>query len=75
MIRLRPDRRQIPGAPRRDTAAPAGGTRKIVAPLFANIEGSTDLMEDRNPEEAGAIVAAALELMIYAAHRHDGYVV
>jgi class 3 adenylate cyclase/tetratricopeptide (TPR) repeat protein len=43
--------------------------------LFADIKGSTDLMEDLDPEEARNIVDPALKLMIDAVHRYDGYVV
>ncbi|HTJ08880.1 MAG TPA: adenylate/guanylate cyclase domain-containing protein [Candidatus Binataceae bacterium] len=43
--------------------------------LFADIKGSTELMEDLDPEEARAIIDPALRLMIDAAHRYDGYVV
>src|ERR1700756_5503996 len=51
------------------------GERKTVTALFADIKGSTELMEDLDPEEARAIVDPALKLMIDAAHRYDGYVV
>jgi class 3 adenylate cyclase/predicted ATPase len=46
-----------------------------VTALFADIKGSTELMEDLDPEEARAIIDPALRLMIDAAHRYDGYVV
>jgi len=51
------------------------GERKTVTALFADIKGSTELMEDLDPEEARAIVDPALKLMIDAARRYDGYVV
>src|SRR5260370_6171957 len=51
------------------------GERKTVTAPFADIKGSTELMEDLDPEEARAIVDPALKLMIDAAHRYDGYVV
>src|SRR5713226_885885 len=51
------------------------GERKTVTALFADIKGSTELMEDIDPEEARAIIDPALKLMIDAAHRYDGYVV
>ena len=51
------------------------GERKTVTALFADIRGSTELMEDLDPEEARAIIDPALKLMIDAAHRYDGYVV
>jgi class 3 adenylate cyclase/predicted ATPase len=51
------------------------GERKTVTALFADIKGSTELMEELDPEEARAIIDPALTLMIDAAHRYDGYVV
>src|SRR5579864_2552908 len=51
------------------------GERKTVTALFADIKGSTELMEDLDPEEARAIVDPALKLMIDAVHRYDGYIV
>jgi class 3 adenylate cyclase len=51
------------------------GERKTVTALFADIKGSTELMEDLDPEEARAIIDPALKLMIDAAHRYDGHVV
>jgi class 3 adenylate cyclase len=51
------------------------GERKTVTALFADIKGSTELMEDLDPEEARTIIDPALKLMIDAAHRYDGYVV
>jgi class 3 adenylate cyclase/tetratricopeptide (TPR) repeat protein len=53
----------------------AGGERKTVTALFADIKGSMDLMEGLDPEEARAIVDPALKLMIDAMHRYDGYIV
>jgi hypothetical protein len=50
------------------------GERKTVMALFADIKGSTELMEGLDPEEARAIIDPALKLMIDAAHRYDGYV-
>ena len=51
------------------------GERKTVTALFADIKGSTELMEDLDPEQAQAIVDPALKLMIEAVHRYDGYIV
>ncbi len=51
------------------------GERKTITALFADIKGSTELMEDLDPEEARAIIDPALKLMIDATHRYDGYVV
>jgi class 3 adenylate cyclase/tetratricopeptide (TPR) repeat protein len=51
------------------------GERKTVTALFADIKGSTELMESLDPEEARAIVDPALKLMIDAVRDYDGYVV
>ncbi|MBV8454660.1 MAG: zinc-ribbon domain-containing protein, partial [Deltaproteobacteria bacterium] len=40
------------------------GERKTVTALFADIKGSTKLMEDLDPEEARAIIDPVLKLMI-----------
>jgi class 3 adenylate cyclase len=53
----------------------ADGERKTVTALFADIKGSTELMEDLDPEQARAIIDPALKLMIEAVRRYDGYVV
>jgi class 3 adenylate cyclase/predicted ATPase len=59
-----------PGGP-----AALDGERKTVTALFADITGSTSLMESLDPEEARALVDPALKLMVDAIHRYDGYVV
>jgi class 3 adenylate cyclase len=51
------------------------GERKTVTALFADIKGSTELMEYLDPEEARTIVDPALKLMIEAVHRYYGYIV
>ena len=51
------------------------GERKTVTALFADIKGSTEMMEDLDPEEARAVIDPALKLMMDAVHRYDGYVV
>ena len=51
------------------------GERKTVTALFADIQGSTEMEQDLDPEEARAIVDPALKLMIDAVRRYDGYVV
>src|SRR5216683_1390808 len=50
------------------------GERKTVTALFADIKGSTALMEGLDPEAAHAIVEPVLRLMIEAVHRYEGYV-
>jgi class 3 adenylate cyclase/tetratricopeptide (TPR) repeat protein len=51
------------------------GERKIVTALFADIQGSMDLMAELDPEEAEAVVSPALALMSDAVARYDGHVV
>ncbi len=51
------------------------GERKIVTALFADIQGSMDLMAELDPEEAEAVVAPALALMSEAVTRYEGHVV
>ena len=75
-----------PGAPRNPNdssirvndsaiAENLAGERKTVTALFADIKGSTELMEDLDPEQARAIIDPTLKLMIEAVRRYDGYVV
>ena len=51
------------------------GERKLVTALFADIKGSTELMEDLDPEDARRVIDPALKIMIEAVNRYDGYVV
>jgi adenylate cyclase len=51
------------------------GERKTVTALFADIKGSTELMEELDPEAAHALVDPALRIMAEAVHRYEGYVV
>ena len=50
------------------------GERKTITALFADIKGSMELLEELDPEDARAIVDPALQLMMEAVHRYDGYV-
>jgi class 3 adenylate cyclase/predicted ATPase len=50
------------------------GERKTITALFADIKGSMELIEGVDPEEARRIVDPALQLMIDAVHRYEGYV-
>jgi double zinc ribbon protein/adenylate/guanylate cyclase family protein len=68
-----PNIRVAPEQP--DASTTIDGERKTVTALFADIKGSTELMEDLDPEEARAIIDPALRLMIEAVRRYDGYVV
>jgi class 3 adenylate cyclase len=50
------------------------GERKQVTVLFADIKGSMALLEDLDPEEVRRIIDPALQLMMDAVHRYEGYV-
>src|SRR5712671_5460462 len=50
------------------------GERKTITALFADLKGSTSLIEGLDPEEARAIIDPALQLMMEAVHRYEGYV-
>src|SRR5262249_976773 len=52
----------------------ADGERKTITALFADLKGSTALIEGLDPEEARAIIDPALHLMMDAVHRYEGYV-
>ncbi len=58
-----------------DASTVIEGERKTVTALFADIKGSTELMEDLDPEAARAIIDPALKVMIEAVRHYDGYVV
>src|SRR5262249_45444701 len=45
------------------------GERKQVTVLFADLKGSMELLSDRDPEDARAILDPVLERMIEAVHR------
>src|SRR5260221_4223946 len=50
------------------------GERKTITALFTDLKGSTALIEGLDPEEARAIIDPALQLMMDAIHRYEGYV-
>src|SRR4029453_6708341 len=50
------------------------GERKTITALFADLKGSTALIEGLDPEEARAILDPALQLMMDAVHQYDGFV-
>jgi class 3 adenylate cyclase/tetratricopeptide (TPR) repeat protein len=50
------------------------GERKQVTVLFADIRGSLELVEGRDPEDARAILDPALQVMMEAVHRYEGTV-
>ena len=55
-------------------AGATDGERKTITALFADLKGSTALIEGLDPEEARAIIDPALQLMMDAVHRYEGYV-
>src|SRR6266851_1138787 len=50
------------------------GERKQVTVLFADIKGSTELIADRDPEDAQKLIDPVLERMIEAVHYYEGTV-
>jgi class 3 adenylate cyclase/tetratricopeptide (TPR) repeat protein len=77
----------VPGVPAPDTYVPKHlaekilatrhaleGERKQVTVLFADIRGSTKLIEDLDPEEAQRIIDPVLNIMMEAVHRYEGTV-
>ena len=50
------------------------GERKTITALFADLKGSTALIEGLDPEEARTIIDPALQLMMDAVHQYDGFV-
>ena len=50
------------------------GERKQVTVLFADLKGSLELLSDRDPEEARALLDPVLERMMGAVHRYEGTV-
>ncbi len=57
-----------------ETRGATNGERKTITALFADLKGSTALIEGLDPEEARAIIDPALQLMMDAVHRYEGYV-
>jgi class 3 adenylate cyclase/tetratricopeptide (TPR) repeat protein len=50
------------------------GERKQVTVLFADLKGSMELLADRDPEDARALLDPVLEHMMAAVHRYEGTV-
>src|SRR5262249_55059555 len=50
------------------------GERKTITALFADLKGSTALIQSLGTEEARAIIDPALQIMMDAVHRYEGYV-
>src|SRR5262249_37386201 len=57
-----------------DARGVTDGERKTITALLADLKGSTALIEGLDPEEARAIIDPALQLMMDAVHRYEGYV-
>ena len=55
-------------------AASLEGERKQVTVLFADLKGSMELLADRDPEDARALLDAVLTRMMEAVHRYEGTV-
>ncbi len=58
----------------RTTRPALEGERKQVTVLFADMKGSLEMLIDRDPEEARALLDPVLELMMEAVHRYEGTV-
>ena len=60
-----------------EDAAPEAieGERKTVTALFADLKGSTELLETLDPEEGRAIIEPLLRIMSDAVRRYEGYLV
>ena len=56
----------------RDTRGLLEGERKQITVLFADIKGSTTLIEDLDPEDAELRLRPVLDAMIKAVHRYEG---
>src|SRR6266478_5573099 len=50
------------------------GERKKVTVLFADLKGSLELMADRDPEDARALLDDGIERLMEAVHRFEGTV-
>jgi class 3 adenylate cyclase/tetratricopeptide (TPR) repeat protein len=58
----------------RSSKASLEGERKQISVMFADMKGSLELVADRDPEEAWAILDPVLQLMMDAVHRYEGTV-
>ena len=50
------------------------GERKTITALFADMAGSTALIQDLDPEEARGLIDPVVALMMEAVHHYEGYV-
>jgi class 3 adenylate cyclase len=62
-------------APAAQDPSVGDGERKTITVLFADIQGSMDLLESLDPEDARRLVDPALEIMVEVVRRFDGRVV
>ncbi|MCI0546466.1 MAG: AAA family ATPase [Candidatus Rokubacteria bacterium] len=62
------------GAPELPSAVAREGERKLVSVLFADLKGSMEVVADRDPEEARALLDAVLERLIQAVRDFGGTV-
>ena len=60
--------------PPADVAAALEGERKTITVLFADLKGSTALIDGLDPEAARAILDPALRIMMEAVHQFEGFV-
>ncbi|NIS07090.1 MAG: AAA family ATPase [Gammaproteobacteria bacterium] len=58
----------------RATKDALAGERKQVTVLFADVKGSTELIANRDPEEADSLLKPVLDCMMEAVHRYEGTV-
>src|SRR5581483_9604592 len=54
--------------------APDDGERKQVTVLFADLKGSMELLEGRDPEDARRLLDPMLDLLMEAVHHYEGTV-
>ncbi len=54
--------------------ADAAGERKTITALFADMAGSTALIQDLDPEDARRLIDPVVALMMEAVHHYEGYV-
>ena len=57
-----------------ESKAAVEGERKQVSVLFADLKGSMELLAERDPEEARALLEPVIERMMEAVHHYDGTV-
>jgi class 3 adenylate cyclase/tetratricopeptide (TPR) repeat protein len=50
------------------------GERKTITALFADIAGSTALIQDLDPEDARGLIDPVVAMMMEAVHHYEGYV-